>query len=183
MRSLLIIGAAALAACASDEEANLSSVDGNGSETAQSLADNVTGGGGNIAASERSVGGPNQWFERRNQREAWAGYGPPFSHAMFSARCEGGRLIFSTTQMPPSGPGSTTMQLSAAGVDENVPAEASEQGLPSTEASVKADAEWLTRLASATGNLTVRTGGSDPLAVPVGQPLTSLIRDCSRPQR
>ena len=183
MRSLLICGAAALAACASDEEANLSSIDGNGSETAQSLADNVTGGGGNTAASEPAVGGPGRWFERRNQREAWAGYGPPFSEAMFSARCEGGRLILSTTEMPPSGPGSTTMQLSAAGVDESLPAEAGEEGLPSTEATVAADAEWLTRLVSASGDLTVRVGGSDPLVVPIGQPLTSLIRDCSRLQR
>lgn len=183
MRSLFIVGAAALAACASDEEANLSSLDGDASETAQSPADNVAGGGAKTGASEPAVGGPNQWFERRNQREACAGYGPPFSEAMVSARCKGGRLIFSTTIVPASGPGSTTMQLSAAGVDENLPAESSEGGLPTTEATVAANAEWLTRLVSASGNLTIRVGDSDPLSVPIGEPLTSLIRDCSRLQR
>lgn len=182
MRYLLIIGAAALAACASGEEANLSSLEGNEAQTAQALADDVTGGGGNNAASHPAAGGPNQWFERTSQGEAWAGYGPPVSEAAFSVRCDSGadRLIFSTTEMPRSGPGSTTMQMAAAGIDESLPAEASEEGLPNTEASVEPEAGWLTKLIAASGDLRVRVGGGEPIVVPISDPLTSLIRDCRR---
>lgn len=177
MRHWIIAAAAALAACAAEEEANLSSIEGNAAETAQSLADNGTGASTN-SGSQPALAGPSRWFERTDQRGAWAGYGPPSSEALFSVRCEGGRLIFSTTEVPRSGPGSTTMQLSATGVDQSLPAEASEEGLPNTEASVPGDAEWLSRLAAATGELSVRVGSGEPLAVSIGEPLTSLIRDC-----
>ena len=180
MRYLMLIGAAALAACASGEEANLSSIEGNADQTAQALADDVTGGGANNAASQPAPGSPSQWFERTSEGEQWAGYGPPFSEAVFSVRCErgGGRLIFTTTEIPRSGPGSTTMQLSAAGVDESLAAEASEEGLPNTEASVSADADWLNRLESASGDLRVRVGGGDPLVIPTSDQLRSVVRDC-----
>lgn len=184
MRNLILIGATALAACASGEESNLSSIEGNAAETAQALADNVTGGGNasqparNEIGPGPAIGGSSQWFERDNREGRWAGYGPPASEAAFSVRCQRGQLIFSTTEMPPSGAGATTMQVSAAGVEQSLAAEASEEGLPNTEAAVSADSQWLTRLASASGDLTVRVGSSDPLTVPISDPLTALIRDC-----
>ena len=179
MRNLIYIAAIAVAACASGEEANLSSLEGNEAETAQALADDVTGASDtNNTASEPAVGGPSQWFQRTNQGNAWAGYGPPFSEAVFSVRCEGEQLIFSTTEMPRAGPGTTTLLLSAPGVEQTLPAEASEQGLPNTEAAVPADAGWLNGLASASGDLTVRVGDGGPILVPIADPLTSLIRDC-----
>ena len=119
-----------------------------------------------------------QWFTKRNERGPWAGYGPPFSEAAFSVRCEGGNLTFDTTEMPPTGPGATQMRLSGEGFAQTLNAIADEQGLPNTSATVSADAEWLRRLLSMTGDLTVRVGGSDPLEVPMADPLRSLIRDC-----
>lgn len=121
-----------------------------------------------------------QWFTKTHREGPWAGFGPPFSEAAFSARCEGARLVFNTTEMPPSGPGATQMRLSFGGRTQTLPATASEEGLPSTDAAVPADAAWLNDLASASGELMVIVGESDPLSVPISEPLTSLIRDCAQ---
>ena len=121
-----------------------------------------------------------QWFARVNREGPWAGFGPPNSEAAFSARCEQGAMIFSTTEMPPSGPGETMMHLSAPGIEQSIPAVASEQGLPNTDARVEPSAQWLAKLQAASGNLSVRVGESDSLTVPISEPLTSLIRDCRR---
>lgn len=125
---------------------------------------------------------PQQWFERSDADGGWAGYGPPFSEAAFSLLCEraAGRLVFNTTEMPPSGPGATIMHLSANDLDQSIAATANEDGLPNTVASVPADTPWLSRLIAASGTLSVRVGDSDPLTVPIGAPLRSLIRDCAR---
>ena len=180
MRHVFLIGAAALAACAEGEKVDLSDATVNGIPAPATPVENGSRAVPENGASEPVAGGPDQWFERTNQGRRWAGYGPPFSEAAFSVRCEGDRLIFNTTEMPPSGAGATTIHLSATGVDQRLAAESSEEGLPNTEASVRADSAWLTRLASGSGDLTVRVGGSDPLVVPIGDPLTSLIRDCGR---
>jgi hypothetical protein len=80
--------------------------------------------------------------------------------------------------MPPSGAGQTEMRVAAAGLSETLTAQASEEGLPNTEASVPVSTEWLGQLESASGELTVTVGGGDPLVVPIGEPLTTLISDC-----
>jgi hypothetical protein len=128
------------------------------------------------------VGGPSQWFVRSGKQGDWAGYGPPYSEPTVSVRCdrENNRLVFRTIAMPRSGAGETTIQLSVPGLDQEISAQADEEGLPGTEASVPTDAEWLERLVTASGSLTIRAGSSDAIVVPVGQQLTSLIRDCRR---
>ena len=177
MRQLLIIAAAALAACAESEQVT---------ETTEEIEANISTPGGaadlNEADSAIATGqiaqGEPRWFTRTTVEGPWAGYGPPTSEAAFSVRCEAERLIFNTTEMPPSGPGQTEMQLAAAGFSETLTAQATEEGLPHTEASVPVSTEWLGQLESASGDLTVTVGESDPLTVPIGQPLTSLISDC-----
>lgn len=172
MRHLSIIAAAALAACASGEQGNQSAVDQSNVVEPAARAD------ANHAVSQPVVGDPPQWFSRNDAGQRWAGYGPPFSEAEFSAYCEGGRLVFNTTAVPRTGAGRTTMRVSAAGVDETLPAETNEDGLPNTSATVEPGADWLGRLAGASGELTIQVGDTEPLVVPIGDPLTSLIRDC-----
>ncbi len=113
------------------------------------------------------------------QAGAVGGVRAAYSEAGFSVRCEGERLVFNTLEMPPSGPGKTEMRLSADRFSRTLSAEASEDGLPSTSSAVPADADWLRELVTASGNLTVTVGGSDPMAVPLAEPLKSLIRDCA----
>ena len=172
MRHVSIIAAAALAACASDERGNESAADQSNVVEPAARAD------ANQSASEPVLGGPPQWFARTRDGQRWAGYGPPFSEADFSAYCEGGRLVFNTTEVPSTGAGKTTMRVSAAGVDETLTAQADEDGLPNTSATLEPGADWLGRLAGASGNLTVQVGDTEPLIVPISDPLTSLIRDC-----
>ncbi len=88
--------------------------------------------------------------------------------------------MFNVLEMPPSGAGPTQMRLSADGFSQTLPAKASDEGLPNTDAPVPADSEWLAQLASASGNLSIAVGGGDPLSVPIGEPLRALIRDCAR---
>lgn len=123
-----------------------------------------------------------QWFSRNEGGDGWARYGPPFSETDFSARCDrkARQLVFYTSEMPPTGPGPTVMHVSAEGLAESIPAVAREDGLPNTSAEVDAGAEWLSRLARASGNLKIRVGDSDALTVPINYPLRSLIRDCAR---
>lgn len=182
MRHLLGIAAAALAACADG---------GEGGEAPQDRS--VNAGRSANADSDRlqnEVAGPAQalppgeasgqrWFTKTHKLGPWAGYGRPYSEADFSVRCEGQRLVFNTLEMPPSGPGKTDMRLSADGFSRTLDAEASEEGLPSTDSAVPADSDWLRELVEASGNLTVTVGGSDPLVVPLAEPLKSLIRDCA----
>ena len=179
MRYLTIIGAALLAGCAQSEQVDEFNQVNYDPESIAAAAENAAQRNGQTTA-DPVVGGPNQWFSKTNQEGPWAGYGPPNSEAVFSARCESGVLHFNTTELPRSGAGETTMTVAAQGVDETIPAQASEQGLPHTEATVPADAAWLQRLTSASGNLTVRVAESEPIVVPISQPLTSLIRDCAR---
>lgn len=174
----MIIAAAALAACARTEPADESLEQQDEAPEVGAIEPAPTGEGSTNAALAAPAG--HQWFTRAGAGNAWAGFGPPNSEAAFSVRCEGERLVFSTTEMPPSGAGSTEMLLNAGSFSQTLSAEASEEGLPNTEASVAADAQWLPQLASASGNLTVTVGGSDPLVVPIADPLVSLIRDCGR---
>lgn len=180
MRHLLIIAVAALAACARTEPVEESSEE----LDAQALAAEEAASQARTAAASQeeapAAASGNQWFTRTAAGSPWAGYGPPNSEAAFSVRCEGERLVFNTTEMPPSGPGDTQIEISADGFSQELSAEASEQGLPNTEASVPADAEWLSQLTSASGSLAVTVGGSDPLTVPIADPMVALIRDCGR---
>lgn len=186
MRRLLFLSGALLLCACSDDAGELPA---NGNAAASEALD--TPALTNNAEASRGAADPpagatnragSQWFSKYDGGDSWSGYGPPFSEAAFSARCErkAGRLVFNTAEMPPSGPGRTEMLLSADGFEQSLPAEASEEGLPNTSAAVDADADWLSRLASLSGDLTVRVGGSDPLTVPIGEPLRSLIRDCAR---
>ncbi|MGI8704637.1 MAG: hypothetical protein ACR2JJ_02380 [Sphingomicrobium sp.] len=177
MRQLLIITSAALAACAQAEQVT---------ETTEEIEASISSPGGAAGlndvdsriASNQALQGESRWFARATVQGPWAGYGPPTSEAAFSVRCEAERLVFNTTEMPPSGAGPTEMQLAAVGLNQSLTAQASEEGLPNTEASVAATTEWLGRLESASGDLTVTVGESNPLVVPIGEPLTSLISDC-----
>ena len=128
-----------------------------------------------VAATE-----PGQWFARKTEGGEWAGFGVPYSEAVFSVRCELGpeRITFNTTDMPPSGAGATVMQLSASGVEKTIAAEARVEGLENTDAAVAASEPWLQQLAAAGGNLSVGVGGGEPLLVPIGEAMTSLIRRC-----
>ena len=177
----LIAAAAALGACAKTEEVgNTAELEAAASSNAPGVPGGASSGDMNAAAADQGGAEQGQWFERTSAEGRWAGFGPPNSEASFSARCEGERLVLSTTEVPSSGPGTTTMHLSANGVDESIPATASDEGLPNTEASVPADAGWLEQLQSASGELTVRVAGGEALVVPVSTPLTSLIADCRR---
>lgn len=181
MRQLLIITAAALAACAEGEQVTETPEDIEVNISSPGDSAGLNGADNAIAPEEQAAQGqpaPGQWFTRTRAEGPWAGYGPPRSEAAFSVRCEGEQVVFSTIEMPPSGPGPTEMQLAGAGLNQTLSAQATEDGMPNTEASVPATAEWLSRLESASGNLTVTVGGSDPLIVPISEPLTSLIRDC-----
>lgn len=173
----MIIAAAALAACAQSEQVT---------ETTEEIEANIStpGGAAELNEADRAIAsgelaqGESRWFTRTTVQGPWAGYGPPASEAAFSVRCEAERLIFNTTEMPPSGPGQTQMQLAASGFSETLTAQATEEGLPNTEASVPVGTEWLGQLESASGDLTVTVGESEPLTVPLSEPLTSLISDC-----
>ena len=181
MRYLLIIAAAALVGCAEAEQVT-EVPEGEVDVTLASPSGPQAGNGNGTDQARPAVGepAPGQWFSRAGAEDRWAGYGPPNSEASFSVRCEGEQLVFSTIEMPRSGPGPTDINISAAGFNETLAAEASEEGLPNTEATVAANSPWLARLASASGDLTVRVGGGSPLIVPIAEPLTSLIRDCGR---
>jgi len=178
MRQIAIIATLAVCACADSKPVVQNS------EELQEVAQSAPEPGSNPAANEtgeQPAQPQQQWFERTEGGQAWASYGPPNSEAAFSVRCEGRRLVFNTTEMPSSGPGRTQMQLSAPGVSRTLDAQATEGGLPNTEAAVPADAQWLEQLAATTGDLSVTVGGDgEPLVVPVGEPLTALIRDCRR---
>lgn len=180
MRQLCTIAAAlALTACAETEQV------GNMAELEAARSSNVPGTPGGaasnaVAPDPAAAVEPGQWFERNSAEGRWAGFGPPNSEASFSVRCEGERLVFSTTEVPRSGPGPTTMTLSAAGVEQSLDAQASEEGLPNSQASVPAGASWLQQLQSASGDLTVTVAGGEPIIVPISNPLTSLIGDCGR---
>ena len=186
MRMLCLIAAAAAAgACAKTEEVgNTAELEAAASSNAPEAPAAANGADFNTAATDPGAGlgavEPGQWFERTSPEDRWAGFGPPNSEATFSARCEGEQLVLSTTEVPRSGPGQTTMHLSATGVDESIRATASNEGLPNTEAPVPADAAWLEKLQSASGNLTVSVAGGEALVVPISGPLTSLIGDCRR---
>jgi hypothetical protein len=171
MRISYLIAALAIGACARVEP-----VDVDEDEVLNSLETPIESAASNDSASIGAT--DSQWSARSDQAGPWAGYGVPFSEAVFSARCEGGQLIMNTTEMPPTGAGRTTMSVSGQRIDENLNAVAREDGLPNTEASVNANSQWLDRLASASGNLSIQVGGSAPITVPIGEPLTSLVRDC-----
>ena len=180
----MLIAVAALAACQgqpadraaqSESGSRDSAVQGQTSERAPS---SNSAGSAPVASARPAATG--QWFSRDEPGGGWAGFGPPYSEAFFSARCESGRVIFNVLEMPPTGGGPTQMQLTAQGVSETVPAQASDEGLPNTDSPVAADAPWLAQLASASGNLSVTVGGGDALTVPIGEPLRALIRACAR---
>lgn len=184
MRHLLAlaIAAAALGACAQGGEGGEAAQDAglNAGTAATADADRLH----NEAAGAERARPPGEasgqrWFAKTHKLGPWAGYGRPYSEAGFSVRCEGERLVFNTLEMPPSGPGKTEMRLSADGFSRTLSAEASEEGLPSTSSALPADADWLRELVAASGNLTVTVGGSDPMVVPLAEPLKSLIRDCA----
>lgn len=179
MRQLAIIAFAALAACARSEPVDESRQVEDGASVIDTSAEEAAGEeSANTASPALSSG--FQWFARTDERGPWAGYGPPNSETVFSARCEGDEIVFSTTDMPPSGPGETQMQLNADGISETLIAQASEEGLPQTQASAPADAQWLSQLASTAGNLTVTVGVSGPQLVPISEELVSLIEECGR---
>ena len=175
---MMIFAVAALAACARTEPADQSLDELDEAPEVGEITDTSAGN----ASTNTSPAAPSghQWFTRAEAGNAWAGYGPPNSEAAFSVRCEGDQLVFNTTEMPPSGPGATTMRIEAGSFSQELSAQASEEGLPNTEASVPADTQWLSQLASASGNLSVTVGGSDPVVAPIADPLVSLIRDCGR---
>lgn len=173
MRQLILLALPLLAAC------------GEGRDATGAAALPEDGAPDAVVANAQAAAEPQQWFERRDPDGDWAGYGPPFSEAAFSLRCEraAGRLVFNTTEMPRSGPGETVMHLKADGFDQSIDAIANEDGLPNTDAAVPADAPWLAQLLAASGTLTVRVGGGDPLDVPISEPFRALIRDCAAGRR
>lgn len=183
-----LLTAMLLAGCADEQpngNADTSAVNSGATAATSPVEEHANGGSGNGASAATAAASngrrisDGQWFTKTHRERPWAGFGPPYSEAAFSARCEREQLVFNTTEMPPSGPGQTQMRLSFGGRTQALSATASEQGLPSTDAAVPADAEWLQSLASASGDLTMTVGGSDPLSVPISEPLTSLILDCA----